>query len=101
MSNTKLNFGVIGAGGITHRRTIPGMLKAKNCRLVAVMNPSNPDRIAKEFKVPRAYRREEELLADPEVEAVYIASPVQHHARQIMLCAGGGQTYSVRKAADT
>ncbi len=91
MPNTKLNFGVIGAGGIARRRTIPGMLKAKNCRLVAVMNPSDPERIAKEFKVPQAYRREEELLADPEVEAVYIASPVQHHARQIMQCAEAGK----------
>ena len=31
------------------------------------------------------------MLADPEVEAVYIASPVQHHARQIMLCAEAGK----------
>ena len=91
MSNTRINFGVIGAGGIARRRTIPGMLKAKNCRLVAVMNPSESDRIAEEFKVPRAYRREEELLADPEVEAVYIASPVQHHARQITLSAEAGK----------
>lgn len=91
MPDTRVNFGVIGAGGIARRRTIPGMLKAKNCRLVAVMNPSDADGIAKEFKVPRAYRREEELLADPEVEAVYIASPVQHHARQIMLCAEAGK----------
>jgi len=86
-----VNIGVIGAGGIARRRTIPGMLKAKNCRLVAVMNPSNPDRIAKEFNVPRAYCCEEELLDDPDVEAVYIASPVQHHARQIMLCADAGK----------
>ena len=91
MSNARVNFGVIGAGGIARRRTIPGMLKAKNCRLVAVMNPSDPERIAGEFNVPRAYRREEDLIADPEVEAVYIASPVQHHARQIMLCAEAGK----------
>src|ERR1700743_1781960 len=91
MSNTKLNIGVIGAGGIARRRTIPGMLKAKNCRLVAVMNPSDPKRIVEEFNVPRAYRREEDLIADPEVEAAYIASPVQHHARQIMLCAEAGK----------
>jgi predicted dehydrogenase len=91
MTKTRLNFGVIGAGGIARRRTIPGMLRAKNCRLVAVMNPSDADGIAEEFKVPRAYRRDEELLADPEVEAVYIASPVQHHARQITLCAEAGK----------
>ena len=35
---SKVNFGVIGAGGIARRRTIPGMLKAKNCRLAAVMD---------------------------------------------------------------
>src|SRR6476620_10534913 len=87
----RVKIGVIGAGGIARRRTIPGMLKAKNCRFVALMNPSNPDRIAQEFKIPRAYRREEELLDDSEVEAVYIASPVQHHARQIMLCADAGK----------
>src|SRR5690348_8981116 len=87
----RVNIGVIGAGGIARRRTIPGMLKAKDCRLVALMNPSDPGSIAKEFKVPRAYRREEELLDDPDVEAVYIASPVQHHARQIMLCAEAGK----------
>ncbi len=29
---SKVNFGVIGAGGIARRRTIPGMLKAKNRR---------------------------------------------------------------------
>ena len=52
MSNTRVNFGVIGAGGIARRRTIPGMLKAKNCRLVAVMNPSDPDRIAARVQGP-------------------------------------------------
>src|SRR3954468_9402059 len=88
---SKVNIGVIGAGGIARRRTIPGMLKAKNCRLVAVMNPSNSDQIAQQFKVPRAYCRDEELLDDPDVEAVYIASPVQHHARQIKLCADAGK----------
>ncbi|HEX5470392.1 MAG TPA: Gfo/Idh/MocA family oxidoreductase [Lacipirellulaceae bacterium] len=91
MANTRINFGVIGAGGIARRRTIPGMLKAKNCRLVAVMNPSDAGRIAKEFNVARAYRREEQLVDDPDVEAVYIASPVQHHARQIVMCAEAGK----------
>ena len=87
----KVNFGVIGAGGIARRRTIPGMLKAKNCRVVAVMDPVDPDRVAEEFAVPRAYRREADLLADPEVEAVYIASPVNCHARQIEMAAAAGK----------
>ena len=51
MATSKVNFGVIGAGGIACRKTIPGMLKAKNCRLAAVMDPVGIDEIAAEFKV--------------------------------------------------
>lgn len=91
MPERAVNFGVIGAGGIAYRKTIPGMLKAKNCRLAAVMDPVNIKRIAKEFGVSRAYSRETDLLADPEVEAVYIASPVFCHAKQIEMAAKAGK----------
>jgi predicted dehydrogenase len=91
MSNRKVNFGVIGAGGIALRKTIPGMLQAKNCRLVAVMNPHSPDEIAAKFGGVRAYANEPALLADPAVEAVYIASPVHCHARQVKLAAEAGK----------
>ena len=91
MAKTKVNFGVIGAGGIAYRKTIPGMLKAKNCRLVAVMDPVGIDRIAAELKVPKAYTTEKELLADPEVEALYIASPVNCHFKQIKMAAAAGK----------
>jgi predicted dehydrogenase len=86
----KINFGVIGAGGIAYRKTIPGMLKAKNCRLVAVMDPAGVDRIAAEFGA-RACATEAELLADPAIQAVYVASPVHCHARQIALAAQAGK----------
>jgi len=91
MATNCVNFGVMGAGGIAYRRTIPGMLKAKNCRLVAVMDPVNIERVAAEFKVPKAYTREEELLGDPEVEAVYIASPVNCHLKQVQAAAAAGK----------
>jgi predicted dehydrogenase len=55
------------------------------------MNPSQADEIAAEFSVKRAYTRDTDLLADPEVEAVYIASPVCCHARQIRLAAAAGK----------
>jgi predicted dehydrogenase len=91
MNKRKINFGVIGGGGIARRKTIPGLLRARNCLLVAVMNPSKADEIAAEFGVKRAYTRDTDLLADPEVEAVYIASPVCCHARQIRLAAAAGK----------
>ena len=67
------------------------MLKAKNCRLVAVMDTVDPEARGDKVQYSRAYRREAELLADPEVEAVYIASPAACHARQIELAAAAGK----------
>ena len=90
MLDNVLNIGVLGAGGIARRKTIPAMLQARNCRLVAVMDPVNIDQIAAEFKA-KAYTKEADLLADPEVQAVYIASPVCCHARQIKLAAEAGK----------
>ncbi len=87
----KVNFGVIGAGGIARRKTIPGMLKARNCRLVAVMDPVDVENIAAAFGVPKAYKTETELLSDPEVQAVYIASPVNSHYKQIRMAAEAGK----------
>jgi predicted dehydrogenase len=91
MIQRKVNFGVIGAGGIARRKTIPGLLQATNCRLVAVMDPLQVGDLATQFGVKRAYERDTDLLADPEVEAVYIASPVGCHARQIRMAAAAGK----------
>jgi predicted dehydrogenase len=87
----RLQIGVIGAGGIARRKTIPGMLKARNCRLVAVMDVAKVDEIAREVKAPLAYTSEKDLLAEPEIDAVYIASPVGLHLKHIKLAADAGK----------
>lgn len=91
MKRKPVSIGVIGAGGIAFRKTIPAILKAKNCRLAAVMDTVNVRRIADAFGIERAYGRVEDLLADPDVQAVYIASPVCFHARQIQAAAEAGR----------
>jgi len=85
----KLRWGVIGAGGIADRRTIPGLLLAKNAELTAVMeiNREHAERLREKYRAKRAYDSAKALLADPEVDAVYIASPVRMHAEQAMLAA--------------
>ncbi len=87
----KVKFGVIGAGGIARRKTIPGMLQAEHCELAAVMDVADVDSIAAEFSVPKAYSSEAELLDDPELQAVYIASPVHVHHDQIVAAAAKGK----------
>ncbi len=83
----KVRIGVIGAGGIAFRKTIPAMLKARNLRVTAVMDTTNVEKVAEAFRIRRAYNTVEDLLADPEVDAVYIASPVHCHLEQIELAA--------------
>jgi predicted dehydrogenase len=87
----RVNFGVIGAGGIARRKTIPAMQRSKHCRVAAVMDTSGAAEIATAFNVPAAYEKESDLLADPQVRAVYIASPVHCHARQIRMAADAGK----------
>jgi len=78
-----VNWGVIGCGGIARRRTIPeGILSAKNSRLTAIVdvNLSVAKEMAKDLKV-KFYDTEKELLSDPEINAIYIATPAYLHAK--------------------
>lgn len=80
----KLRWGVIGAGGIADTRTIPGILEARNAELVALTarTPERAEQLRRKHGAKRAYTSEEELLRDPEVDAVYIATPVAEHYRE-------------------
>lgn len=89
----KIRYGIIGAGGIADRRMIPGMIKSEHSEIVAAMAP-HPDIVkntCEVFHIPKGYVTEEALLADPEVDAVYIASPLVFHADQICKAAEAGK----------
>jgi len=95
----KLRWGVIGAGGIADRRTIPGMMQTTNAELVAVMviNQEHAERLRLKYDAKRAYHTTEALLSDPEVDAVYIASPVVMHAQQARMAADAGKHILLEK----
>ena len=94
----KVKWGVLGAGGIADRRTLPGMMLADNAELVAVMEvvPGLAPKLCEKYHAKRWYTDAESLLADPEVEAVYIASPVGFHASQVRACIAAGKHILVR-----
>ncbi len=85
----KVRWGVIAAGGIADRRTIPGMMLADNAELIAVMeiNMELAEKIRAKYNAKRAYDNVDALLADPEIDAVYIASPVNYHKDQAIAAA--------------
>jgi predicted dehydrogenase len=88
----KVRWGVIGSGGIARRRTIPeGFGAAHNAHLVAAWdaNAAVNREVAKEFGALAADNLEGLLGAD--LEAVYVASPVQAHQEQVLACARAGK----------
>lgn len=94
-----INWGVIGCGGIARRRTIPeGIIPAENSRLLGLMDVQGPvaAEMARELGV-KAYADEEALLSDPDIDAVYIATPVDRHRDQAVTAFRAGKHVLVEK----
>jgi len=84
----KIHWGVIGSGGIARRRTIPeGILKAPHAKLVAVydIDPGINSAVAREFNATAVNSITE--LINTEIDAIYIASPVNLHYEHVLACA--------------
>lgn len=89
----KLNWGLIGCGDISRKRVAPALRDLDDCELVAVnrANAALAEEFAQAFGARRWYRDWRELLADDEVQAVYIATPVSLHAAQTIAAAEAGK----------
>ena len=85
----KLKWGIIGCGGIADRRTLPGMMLSETSECVAVMdaNLSAAEACREKYGAKLATTDYNEILALPEVDAVYIASPVFCHKEQALAAA--------------
>ncbi len=69
-----VKWGVLGTANIARGCTIPGMKMAENCELYAVAGRKEEkvNKFKEEFGFKKAYVGYENLIADPEVQAVYI-----------------------------
>lgn len=98
MDSKKIKWGVIGSGGIARRRTIPeGIVPAENADLQVVydLNPVVNKEVADEIGV-MAVNSIDELL-DSDIDAVYIASPVNKHLEHVVACARAGKNILCEK----
>jgi len=95
----KIKWGVIGAGGIADRRTIPGMLLANNAQLYSVMeiDIEVANKLKEKYNAKKAYDNIDDLLKDKEIDAVYIASPVIYHKQQAIKAANAGKHILLEK----
>ena len=97
MTLNRICWGVIGAGNVFESKSGPALSKTPNSELVAVMrtNMARAEETARRHNAKRWYADPQALLADPEINAVYIASPHYLHpehvagaarAKKIILC---------------
>lgn len=95
----KVRWGVIGCGGIARKRTLPGMMLAKNAECVALMdvNEEFVKAVQEQFNIPRTYTSLEELLSQKDIDAVYIATPVFCHKEQVEKAARAGKHILLEK----
>lgn len=90
--STPLDWGIIATGGIA-RAFAAGVAHSRAGRVVAVgsRTPAAAEKFARELGVPHAHGSYEALLADPEVRAVYVATPHPQHVEWIIKAAQAGK----------
>lgn len=91
-----IRWGIIGCGDVAEVKSGPGFQKTPHSRLVAVMrrDVDKARDYARRHGVPHWYGDAAALVADPEVDAVYVATPPStHKLHALMAIAAGKPTY--------
>jgi predicted dehydrogenase len=89
----KLRWGILSTANIATAKVIPGIQKAARCEVVAVgsRDTGRARRVAERMGIAKAYGSYEALLADPEIDAVYVPLPNHLHAEWTIAAARAGK----------
>jgi len=76
-----VKWGILSTASIATKQVIPAMINADHCDIQAIASRSkvSAEKVARRFKIPKAYGSYKDLLMDDEVEAVYIPLPNHLH----------------------
>ena len=94
-----IRWGIIGAGNVAEFKSGPALMQAPGSTVVAVMRRETEKArdFAQRHGVPRWYTDVDALLADPEVDAVYVASPHHLHLAHVTRAAQAGKAILCEK----
>ena len=94
-----MKIGILGAGNIAVKmaKTVSGMKNVENYA-VAARNLERAQAFAREIGVAKAYGSYEEMLTDPQIDLVYIATPHSHHYLHAKMCLEAGKNVLCEKA---
>ena len=88
-----VRWGILSTADIARKKVIPAMRKARRCdvRAIASRDADRARRVAAELDIPIAHSSYEGLLADAEVDAVYIPLPNHMHLEWTLAAAAAGK----------
>jgi predicted dehydrogenase len=95
----KVNWGFIGCGDVTEIKSGPAFRQIPNSEVVAVMrrNGEKAKDYAQRHGIAKWYDDAQKLIHDPEVNAVYIATPPDTHAKYTLQALEAGKPVYVEK----
>jgi 1,5-anhydro-D-fructose reductase (1,5-anhydro-D-mannitol-forming) len=98
-ARTPIRWGIIGCGDVTEVKSGPGFQKARGSELVAVMRRTSTlaADYARRHGVARWYDDARALVNDPDIDAIYVATPPNAHLEGVKLAAAAGKPVYVEK----
>ena len=95
----EVNWGIIGVGDVCEVKSAPAMNLIAGSTLKAVMrrNGDKAKDYAQRHNVPKWYDQADDLINDPEINAIYIATPPDSHQSYTLQAAAAGKPVYVEK----
>lgn len=94
-----IRWGILGCGNVTEVKSGPAYQKTAGFEIVAVMrrNPEKAADYAKRHGISKYYTNADDLINDPEIDAIYIATPPDTHKQYGLKVASAGKICCIEK----
>ena len=95
----QINWGFIGCGEVTEIKSGPAFNEVPGSRIVAVMSrrEEHARSYAERHHIPKWYTDPQKLINDPDVNAIYVATPPSSHATFAIMAMHAGKPVYVEK----
>lgn len=95
----EIGWGIIGCGEVTEKKSGPAFNEVPGSHVVAVMsrNAEKAESYAKRHNIKKWYTDPLELINDPEINAIYIATPPSSHATFAIMAMKAGKPVYIEK----